>query len=96
LAIDVKDDVLWETDYNSNAINLYHLRGTNKDPFEVIHGQGTPYAIAIQNIGSPLREVIESDEGTRSIYAYRPDTYKPYATLNNDVGSPLGLLIAKP
>jgi DNA-binding beta-propeller fold protein YncE len=96
LAIDAKDDVLWETNINSNVINLYHLRGANKDPFEVIEGQGRPYAIAVQNFGSPLDEVVASDEDTNSIDAYKPNTYEPYATLNNGVGSPLGLLIAKP
>jgi DNA-binding beta-propeller fold protein YncE len=96
LAIDVKNDVLWETDYSSNSINVYHLRGMNKAPFEVIEGQGRPYAIALQNFGNPLGEVVESDDATSSIYAYKPNTYKPYATLNRSVGSPLGLLIAKP
>jgi sugar lactone lactonase YvrE len=96
LAIDQKKDVLWETSSNTNVISLYHLTSKTKTPFEVIGGQGEPYAIAIQNRGGPLREVVESDLSTDAVYAYKPYTYTSYATLTNGISLPTGLLISKP
>ncbi|HEY3674453.1 MAG TPA: hypothetical protein VGK84_00515 [Candidatus Tumulicola sp.] len=97
VAVDQKNDILWETNLDGNVINLYHLRGSDTTlPFEVIRGQGRPYAIAIQNHGNPLGEVVESDVDTDSVYAYHPNTYEPYVTLRNDVGTPAALLITKP
>ena len=96
VAVDQKNDILWETDEDQDLINLYHLRGSDTSPFETIRGQGYPYAIAIQNHGNPLGEVVESDVNTDAVYAYRPNAYEPYVTLRNDVGTPTGLLITKP
>jgi len=95
LAIDAKTGYLWETDGQGNGINVYNLaKGTS--PIETITGNGDPYAISDQHVGKPKGEVVNSDLSTSSIYAYKPGKYTPYATLNNGVQLPTGLLITKP
>jgi streptogramin lyase len=95
LAIDAKTGYLWETDGEGNAINVFNLaQGTS--PIETIAGHGEPYAISDEHMGKPLGEVVESDLGTLDVYAYKPGKYTPYATLNNGIELPTGLLITKP
>ncbi|MGA9272904.1 MAG: hypothetical protein WBV67_05415 [Candidatus Cybelea sp.] len=95
LAIDAKTGYLWETDGQGNGINVYNLaKGTS--PIETITGNGDPYAISDQHVGKPKGEVVDSDLSTNSIYAYKPGKYTPYATLNNGIELPTGLLITKP
>lgn len=95
LAIDQKTGYLWETGGEGNVINIYQLGGSTS-PIETISGNGNPYAISLQKKGKPKAEVVESDLGTDSVYAFKPGVYTPYATLTNDVKLPTGLLITKP
>lgn len=95
LAIDQKKGLLWETAGSGNVVNVYKLGGSTS-PIETITGHGDPYAISLQLKGRPKNEVVESDLGTESIYAYKPGKYTSYATFNNGVELPTGLLITTP
>ncbi len=95
LAIDEKTGYLWETGGEDNIINVYDPSKTS-GPIEEFGGNGNPYAISLENAGKPKGEVVESDTDTKAVYAYKPNKYKPYATLTNGVELPTGLLIAKP
>jgi sugar lactone lactonase YvrE len=95
VADDLQKGYLWETDGSGNAINVYQpLSGTA--PIETIAGNGFPYAVGIQNAGKPKREVATSDLDTHAVYAYKPGSYTPYATLTNSIETPTGLMITKP
>lgn len=95
LAIDQTYGYLWETDGGGNAVNVYELGGSTS-PIETFAGHGQPYAISLEQVGRPKREVVESDLGDNDVYAYKPGQYKPFATLNNGIELPTGLLIDKP
>lgn len=95
LAIDAKTGYLWETDGEGNAVNVYNL-ASSSSPIETFTGHGEPYAISDEHMGKPMGEVVESDLGTLSVYAYKPGSYTPYATLTNGIQLPTGLLITKP
>jgi DNA-binding beta-propeller fold protein YncE len=98
LAIDKKTGYLWETGGEDNIVNVYDL-ATSTSPIETFSGQGDPYAIGLENAGKPKGEVVESDlgpAGQKYVYAYKPNSYTPYADLSNDIDLPTGLLIAKP
>jgi len=95
LAIDQKTGYLWETGGADNIVNVYNL-STSTSPIETFSGQSEPYAISLENKGKPRDEVVESDLGTNDVYAYKPGSYTPYATLSNGIELPTGLLIAKP
>lgn len=95
LAIDQKTGYLWETGGEGNVVNVYKLGGSTS-PIETFSGNGDPYAISLQNKHKPKGEVVESDLGTLAVYAYKPGSYTPYATLTNGIDLPTGLLISKP
>jgi hypothetical protein len=95
VAVDWKTGDLWETGGSGDAINVYKLGGSTT-PIETIAGNGFPYAISSENKGKPNGEVVESDIDTHAIYAFKPGTYTPYATLTNGIELPTGLLITKP
>lgn len=95
LAYDDKTGYLWETDGAGNLINIYKP-SSSTSPIKSISGNGEPYAISIQNVGKPKGEVVESDLNTHDVYAFKPNSYAPYATLTNDVELPTGLLVTKP
>jgi hypothetical protein len=95
LAFDQKTGYLWETGGSGNVINIYDL-STSTSPIETITGNGVPYAISAENVGKPRSEIVESDVHTNAVYAYKPGSYTPYATLTTDIESPTGLLITKP
>jgi serine/threonine-protein kinase len=94
IAIDQKTGYIWVTDGAGDKVDVYKPGETT--PFEQIAGHGDPYAISIENKGSPKGTVVESDLGTSSVYAYKKNQYTPYATLTNGVELPTGLLITKP
>jgi len=93
VAVDKKSGDLWVTDEGGNKINIYAAGSTT--PKQTIAGHGSPYAISLQNTGKPKGEVVYSDLGNNSIYAFKPGQYTPYATLTNGVTLPTGLLITK-
>jgi hypothetical protein len=95
VAVDSKTGDLWETGGSGNAINVYQLGGSTT-PIETITGDGFPYAISSENKGKPKGEVVESDIDTHAVYAFKPGSYTPYATLTNGIELPTGVLIAKP
>jgi hypothetical protein len=95
LAYDLKTGYLWETGGEDNVVNVYDL-STSTSPIETFSGNGDPYAISVENKGSPNGEVVQSDLGTDAVYAFKPGSYTPYATLTNGIELPTGLLIAKP
>ena len=95
LAVDQKNGYLWETGGSGNVINIYQLGGSTS-PIETITGTGFPYAISLQNVGKPKGEVVTSDTDNHNVYAYKPGQYTSYATLNNGISLPTGLLITKP
>ncbi|MBV9720145.1 MAG: hypothetical protein JOZ77_12570 [Candidatus Eremiobacteraeota bacterium] len=95
LAINQKTGELWETGGSGNIINIYQLGGSTS-PIKTIPGNDYPYAISLQNVGKPKGEVVESDIDTHDVYAYKPNSYTPYATLSNGIELPTGLLITKP
>jgi DNA-binding beta-propeller fold protein YncE len=96
LAIDPTNGYLWETaGQTANVINVYQLGGSTS-PIETITGQGDPYAISLELVGRPKNEVVESDNVTHDVYAYKPGQFTSYATLSNGVELPTGLLIDKP
>jgi hypothetical protein len=95
VAVDPMTGYLWETTGLSDVINVYNLAKGNS-PIKTLRGAGDPYAISIQDKGRPASEVVISDDGTYQLYAYKPGHYSPYATLNNDVQNPTGVLITKP
>lgn len=99
VAVDEKNNYLWVTCGSGNTINVYKLGTTS--PFETIPGNDYPYAISVENRrgtakGEPTGTVVESDIETAEVYAYAPGQYTSYATLNNGVELPTGLLIEKP
>lgn len=94
VAVDQKHNLLWVTDGQGDKINVYKLGSTS--PIETISGQGFPYAISLQESGKPKGEVVYSDLGTETIYAFKPGSYTPYASFNSGVSLPTGLLIAHP
>ena len=67
-----------------------------QNPVKTLPGNGSPYAISLQNRGRPRLEVVESDVSTDAVYAYKLHDTVPYATLTNGIQLPTGLLIAKP
>jgi len=93
VAVDKKTGDLWVTDGTGNKINIYAAGSTT--PKQTIAGQGYPYAISLQNKGKPKGEVVYSDLGTNSVYAFKPGQYTSYATLTNGISTPTGLLIRK-
>jgi DNA-binding beta-propeller fold protein YncE len=93
VAVDKKNGDLWVTDGSGNKINIYAAGSTT--PKQSIAGQGFPYAISFQNKGKPKGEVVYSDLGTDSVYAFKPGAYTSYATLTNGITLPTGLLITK-
>jgi|HubBroStandDraft_6_1064221.scaffolds.fasta_scaffold87901_2 hypothetical protein len=95
LAIDLKSGYLWENGGSGNVVNVYQLGGSTS-PIETIAGNGFPYALALQNKGKPNGEVVESDIDSHAVYAFKPGSYTPYATLTNGIEQPTGLLITKP
>lgn len=95
LAVDQTNNYLWETDGAGNNVNVYQLGGSTS-PIETFTGHGEPYAISLEQVGRPKREVVESDLGDEDVYAYKPGQYTPFATLNNGIKLPTGLLIDKP
>ena len=95
LAIDEKTGNLWESTGQSNVINVYDP-STSTSPIESFSGNGDPYAISLENHGKPKDEVVISDISTNSVYAYKPGSYTSYATLNNGIELPTGMLITKP
>jgi hypothetical protein len=106
VAVNQADGYLWETDGEGNVINVYHLGSTT--PFKTIAGNGFPYAISLQNDGrsrrrrdailhsGPKGEVVESDNSTKEVYAYKPGRYSSYTTLNDGVENPTGMLVTTP
>ena len=76
------------------VVRVYQLGSTT--PFETITGNGFPYAISLEQKGRPKGEVVTSDIDTHDVYAYKPGQYSPYATLNNGIMQPSGLLVTKP
>lgn len=94
VAIDDKTGDLWVTDGSGDKTNVYQLGSTS--PIETISGNGFPYAANAQNKHAPDGTVVTSDTDAGAVYAFKPGSYTPYATLTNGVGSPLSLLIAKP
>jgi DNA-binding beta-propeller fold protein YncE len=95
LAFDFKTGYLWETGGSDNIINVYEP-SSSPSPIETFSGNGDPYAISVENKGKPNGEVVQSDLGTDAVYAFKPGSYTPYATLTNGIELPTGLLIAKP
>ena len=95
VAVDNIQGLLWVTDESGNTINVYQLGGS-KNPVKTLPGNGSPYAISLQNRGRPRLEVVESDVSTDAVYAYKLHDTVPYATLTNGIQLPTGLLIAKP
>ena len=93
VAVDQKSGDLWVTDEGGNKINIYAAGSTMAK--QTIAGQGSPYAISLQNRGKPKGEVVYSDLGTDSVYAFKPGQYTSYATLTNGISLPTGLLITK-
>jgi DNA-binding beta-propeller fold protein YncE len=93
-AVDQKNGYLWVTCESGNTINVYEPGQTS--PTEQITGQGSPYAISIENKGKPRGTVVESDLKTDEVYAYKKGQYTSYATLTNGIELPTGLLITKP
>lgn len=106
VAVDEAHGRLWEADGEGNVINVYQLGSTT--PLKTIAGNGFPYAISLQNDGrsrrrrdavlhsGPKGEVVESDNDTKDVYAYKPGQYSYYATLNDGVKNPTGLLVTTP
>ena len=92
-AVDQKTGYLWVTDGSGNRVQVYELGSTS--PVETISGQGFPYSVSIQNKGKPLGEAVYGDQGTDDVYAFKPGSYTPFATVT-DTGLPTGLLLAKP
>jgi DNA-binding beta-propeller fold protein YncE len=92
-AVDQKTGYLWVTDGGGNQVEIYNLPSTT--PVETIPGQGFPYSVSIENKGKPMGETVYGDQGTESVYAYKPGSYTPYATVT-DTGTPTGLLLEKP
>jgi hypothetical protein len=96
LAVDKKNNLLWETGGSGNIINIYQLGGSTS-PITTITGNGYPYAISLKNKGRTRKgTVVESDINNHNVYAFAPGSYTPYATLSNGVSLPTGLLITKP
>jgi sugar lactone lactonase YvrE len=93
-AIDEKAGYLWITDGLGNRINVYKLGGSTT-PVQSITGFGFPYAVSVENKGDARGTVVVSDYDTSSFYAFAPGSYTPYATVNNGVMQPNGLLITK-
>jgi hypothetical protein len=94
-AVDQKTGLLWVTDGGGDKVNVYQLGGSTS-PVQTIAGSGFPYAVGIQNQGKPNGTVVEGDEDSESVYAFRAGQYTPYATLTNSVDVMTGLLITKP
>lgn len=92
-AVDQKTGYLWVTDGSGNRVQIYDLPSTT--PVETISGQGFPYSVSIQNKGKPLDETVYGDQGTESVYVFKPGSYTPFATVTN-TGVPTGLLLEKP
>ncbi len=92
VAVDERTGYLWVTDGEGDKVNVYKLGSTN--PIESITGFEYPYAISIQHNGPAT--VVISDIDAKTVYAYKPNQYTPYATLTNGITLPTGLLIAKP
>ena len=93
VAVDKKSGDLWVTDEVGNNIVIYPAGSTM--PKQTIAGHGSPYAISLENRGKPRGEVVYSDLGTDSVYAFKPGQYTSYATLTNGITLPTGLLITK-
>lgn len=97
LTVNDKLGYLWETGGALGTISVYQLGGSAY-PIETLSGTGSayPYAISLENKGKPKGEVVESDVDTGAVYAFKPGSYTPYATLTNGVELPTGLLITRP
>ena len=96
VAIDIATKVMWVTDGEGKKIEVYSLGSTT--PIKTITGFNDPYAISIENVGSPAGTVVQSDlqASAGKVYAYKVGQYTSYATLTNGVKLPTGLLITKP
>jgi DNA-binding beta-propeller fold protein YncE len=94
VGIDQASGYLWVTDAATNAIDVY-APGTTA-PAATIPGNGSPYAISVQNQGKPKHLVVESDLATNAVYVYDQKHRELQATLNNGIEQPTGLLIENP
>ena len=91
---DQVDGYMWVTDAAADAILVYAPGKTA--PVATIPGNGSPYAIAVQNQGKPKHLVVESDLVTDSVYVYDQKHHALQATLNNGIEQPTGPLIENP
>lgn len=98
VAIDQQHGFLWVTDGEGQKVNVYQLGSTA--PFESIGGFLFPYAVSVENKGQPTDTVVVADAGSSSqnasVFAFKPGTYTPYATLTTDVSEPSAILITRP
>ncbi|MFY9739773.1 MAG: hypothetical protein WAK11_12070 [Candidatus Cybelea sp.] len=92
-AVDQKTGYLWVTDGSGDRVQVYKLGSTT--PVETIAGQGFPYSVSVQNQGKPVGEAVYGDEGNDDVYAFKPNSYTPFATVT-DAGEPTGSLLSKP
>jgi hypothetical protein len=95
-AVDKKAGLLWVTDGSGDKVNVYQLGTTS--PLESIAGGGFPYAVSIENRGTPNDKdtAVYADESTETVYAFMAGSYTPYADLTNGIGNPAGVLITRP
>lgn len=93
-AVDWKLGHLWVTDGSGYRVSIYQLGGS-AEPIKIIDG-GYPYSVSIQNKGKLAGTAVYGDLGSNSVYAFTEGSYTPYASLNNGIDQPTGLLIGKP
>ncbi len=93
VAIDQKTGYMWVNDGEGNKTNVYKLGDAM--PVEEILGNGSPYAVSIENNGKPHGTVVTSDIDTKGVYAFKSGKYTPFATLTNGVAYPISLLISR-
>ena len=91
-AVDQKTGYLWVTDGSGDRVQVYKLGSTT--PVETIAGQGFPYSVSVQNQGKPVGEAVYGDEGNDDVYAFKPNSYTPFATVT-DAGEPTGSLLSQ-
>jgi hypothetical protein len=94
VAVDWKLEHLWVADASGYRVSIYQL-GSSPNPIETI-GAGYPFSVSIQNEGKLEGTAVYGDSGANSIYAFTEGSYTPYASLNNGIDQPTGLLIGKP
>lgn len=93
VAIDLTNGNLWVTDGSGQKVNVYPPGSTT--PSQTITGFSFPYAISVENTPRRRESVSISDINNKVIYVYHRGQYTPYATVNNGVALPTGLLMTR-